>query len=97
METDYWSKPASKVAAVTVINDVVIYPDMPERRESMRNMSDFDNFQNHTDTSLMVYVYNSKVDDYFSESIHKNAQCLEKVDQWISINTWYGVTYSSDF
>jgi hypothetical protein len=108
--TNSWNEPASKVSTLTTVNGRVAatvsnssvlhaahYPLMPNRNESMSEMANFDNFKQHVDTSLVIRVYDSKDDDYFSEPIYKNGACIQKIDQWIHINTWYGVMYSTGF
>ncbi len=95
--TDYWSEPASQVAHITTVNGTAVYPDMPAPYLHMRSMYYFDNFEKHTKTELKVDIELMGERDQFNEPISKNKACLAKRDNVIIVNTWFGITYGSDF
>ena len=74
------------------------YPPMPEYDRSLSNDFHFYNFKFHTDASITVY---SELIDgtstKFSDTITKNTLCINNIDSYAIIKTWYGITYSSDF
>jgi len=97
LEVDYWSEQASEVYTESVINEMPVYPPMPPHDKSFKNDSDFDNFRFHTDTKLTVRGTNSLGDTSFTQHISKAESCLDRLEQFISVDTWYTITYSSDF
>lgn len=92
-QTRYWTKPASKVNKITVVNKPPEYPEMPKRRDEISKSYHFDYFREYTDTSLTVYTDKS----FFEEPISKSDACISKIDNMVNVKTWYGVPYSSDF
>ena len=107
LETDYWSDPASEVyrvsfsngGAPTTSHDMELtgtgnlyYPPMPAPYKDYSRVG-FDGFQQHTKTSLEVYIQGSS----FSEPLSKYPECVDKIDRFARIDTWYGFSYASNF
>lgn len=113
VETDYWSEPASEVFSITTQDGVampsnlksteihhgVYFPPMPPRWDDVKKGSDFDGFKQHTDTGLRVFNtdFGNENQDSFREPISKHTKCLDTIGDFVSIKTWYGSTYSSEF
>lgn len=111
--TEYETELASDVYTTTTINGILThrshnfaidtlysayYPPIPEYDHMLRLDLNFDKFIFHTDAS--VTVYSTLLDGSstkFSDSIDKNPQCIDKRGEMASIDTWYGITYNSDF
>lgn len=74
-------------------------PDMPRHDVSMKSDYDFDNFQFHNDKNLKVSIKSIDTGEYgyFQDPISKTAICIDKLDSHVYIETWYTITYSSDF
>lgn len=73
---------------------------MPERDYSMKNDRHFDNFREHRSSVLTVYTESlgkEKESNDFREPADHNTLCMNKLKKVITVNTWYGITYSSDF
>ena len=96
-EHDYWSEQASEVYTESVINEMPVYPPMPPHDKSFKRDSDFDRFSFHTDSKLTVRGINSLGATSFTQSISKAESCLDRLEEFISVDTWYTITYSSDF
>lgn len=113
METDYWSEPASDVFVALTVNGELQgrqyfetdlrygahYPIMPAHDTRMRSHPDFDNFEYHTNASLKVLVTDKLTNEssVFSEPMSDNSKCINKLGGVITVDNWYGITYSSDF
>jgi len=111
VDTDYWSEPASNTHRITTVNGELassdfegssvsyqaFYPPMPQWDNSMRRHADFDNFKKHTDTNLTVFIKLNEESDYFSNPISDNPKCIGKLNNTIIVDTWYGITYGSEF
>ena len=96
-EYNYYSSPASEVYTITKINEMPEYPPMPDHDTSMGTDFDFDNFQFHTDTNLAVLAKDAGGSTAFSTSISKAKSCIESINHAVIVDTWYTITYSSDF
>ena len=96
-ETDYWSEPASQVWNETVRNVPAVYPPMPPTWTGMSSDPDFDNFQNHTDTSLIITATADPDITTFQEPISKVPDCLIMIGHITQVKTWYSITYGTDF
>ena len=111
-EKDYWSEPASIKHTVITINSElysssqdtnltvmgsVYYPPYPEHDKSLSQEHHFDNFQKHSETNLLVSTDFLGVTDSFSEGVNKMFSCTEKLGSFVVVNTWFGISYSSDF
>lgn len=94
---DYWSEPASNVSSATFVNDAVVYPEMPKHDLSMKSLEYFDRFKKQTNTNLTVFISLMGESDSFTDGIGKNKECIDNRDNVIIVNTWYGITYSSEF
>ena len=97
METDYWSEPASEVYAEDALNEHVVYPPMPKHYKSMASDYDFDSFQFHTDTNLLIRASNTEESTRFNESISQVAGCLNNLNTTVVVKTWWTITYGTDF
>lgn len=112
VETDYWSEAASDVHKTTTVNGdlytsstgnnvtlvgVNYYPPMPQHDTGLSRGAGFDRFKKHTDTKLTISNEGLGKHDSFVEGIGSSAKCLSKLNKFITINTWYGISYSSDF
>ena len=111
-DTDYWSEPASEIFIAvttngefsgaewpTTIQYGAHYPPMPPHNTRMRKSYDFDNFSFKTVADLKVHVTDEMTGESseFSDPISKNPRCVEKLNQFISVKTWYAITYGSEF
>lgn len=96
-DTDYWSEPASEVYSITKVNELPEYPPMPTHDISMKREFDFDNFKFHTDASVKVLASQMKNKTQFSVGINQAGKCIAKVDSVVIVDTWYSITYSSNF
>ncbi len=111
-DTDYWSEAASEVFVVVTTNGELStrglqttiqygahYPPMPPHNTRMRRDMDFDNFSFKTKAELKVHVTDEITGESstFSDPISSNPRCVEKLNQFISVKTWYGITFGSDF
>lgn len=72
-------------------------PPMPPHDVSMKKDFDFDNFQNHRDVTMRVYVERKGEKDYFteSESYHNTCNTMREKQGFITIKTWYGISYGA--
>lgn len=96
-ETDYWSEPASEVYSIKKYNELPEYPPMPEHNTSMKRDFHFDNFQFHTDTKVEVAASSPGDTTMFTVGISKAAHCISKLESDVEVDTWYTITYNSDF
>ena len=96
-ETDSWSESASDVYTETSYNEMPVYPPMPEHDTSFKHETWFDNFRFHTDTNLNVQISNSVNSSNFNENINRAESCIDKLDSYVNVKTWWTITYSSDF
>lgn len=96
-ELDSWSEPASEVYTETVVNDIPVFPPMPEHDISINKESNFDRFRFHTNTKLTIEAYNSEDRKSFTEDIIKAPNCINMIDRTVSVKTWWTITYGSDF
>lgn len=110
-DTDYWSEPASDTYRIITINGELassdfkgssvsyksFYPPMPQWDKSMSSHTDFDSFRKHTDTDLKVLIKLNGESDRFSSPISDNPNCIAKLNGTIIVDTWYGITYDSEF
>lgn len=96
-ETESWSEKASDIYTETSYNEMPVYPPMPEHDTSFEHDTWFDNFKFHTDTNLNVQISNSANSSNFNENINRTESCLEKLDSYVNVKTWWTITYSSDF
>lgn len=107
---DYWSETASKTKVAITVNGELDYsnstttvtnkahfPAMPKAEEKWQRLSDFDKYKYHTDSKLVVSIKRMGLLDSFTEPSHKNPSCLNTMHKVIWINTWYGVSFDSDF
>lgn len=111
IDTDYWSEAASDTYRITTINGELasndfdgssishkaFYPPMPQWDKSMSSHTDFDSFRKHTDTGLSVLININGESDQFSSPISDNPNCIAKLNGTIIVDTWYGITYDSEF
>ena len=112
LPTSYWSEPASEIFIAvttngefsgaewpTTIQYGAHYPPMPPHNTRMRKSYDFDNFSFKTVADLKVHVTDEMTGESseFSDPISKNPRCVEKLNQFISVKTWYAITYGSEF
>lgn len=74
-------------------------PPMPAWDGSMSNDPDFDNFEQRRESKLTVTTHLTveDVSSTFTSSARKNTMCLDKLDNYIQVKTWYGITYDSEF
>jgi len=74
-------------------------PPMPPWDGSMANDYDFDNFEQRRNNELIVTTHLTveDVSSTFTSSARKNPKCIDKLDAYIQVKTWYGITYESDF
>ena len=96
-EINNWSERTSDVYTETVINETPIWPLMPEHDKSFSYESNFDNFRFHTYTKLTIEAFNNIERTVFSDDITKVEGCLNKLDQYVEVKTWWSITYGSDF
>lgn len=96
-DTSYWSEPASEVYSENAINDIVAYPPMPPHNKALANDHDFDNFQFHTDTNLLIRASNTEEKTSFNEAISKAAGCINNINTTVVVKTWWTITYGTDF
>jgi len=110
--TNSWTDAASDVYRTVSINGELIntshefstnerggvfYPPMPAHDVSMSRINHFDNFQRKTDGALTVVTKFLEVQDTFIEPMSKTLSCIEKIDKFIEVKSWYGRSYGSDF
>lgn len=77
----------------------VYWPPMPKHDPSFSRDLDFDNFKYRTDSTLKVYTTFtiSGEPSVFTEPVSRYGKCLNKLQNYIQVKTWYGISYSSDF
>jgi hypothetical protein len=93
----YWTEDASEVYTEAVVNELPVYPPMPPHNKDMKRWSDFDRFNFNTSTKLKVGGFNYESRTEFTESISSVQSCLEKLGTYVDVNTWYTITYGSEF
>lgn len=96
-ELYFWSEPASDVNEEITINEPPYYPEMPSHDKSISQEVNFDNFNFHTYANVYVQAYNDTERTGFSENISEASKCIGKIDSYVSVNDWWGITYSSEF
>lgn len=96
-ELDTWSDAASNVFTETVVNEAPFYPPMPEHDTTIKSEPNFDNFRFHTETKFTVEAYNDNDRTSFDDDITKAPSCISKLGKNVMVNTWWTLTYSSDF
>lgn len=74
-------------------------PPMPHWDGSMASDFNFDSFAKHRENKLIVSTHLTieDVPSTFTSSASKNPACINKLDAYIQVKTWYGITYESDF
>lgn len=115
VDTDFWSEPASEVCEAVTVNGelIAIYgafdpeinghgfysPPMPAWDGSMASDVDFDNFEKHRTSELVVNTTLAieGTGDTFTTSSWKNNSCIDKLENYIQVDTWYSISYSSEF
>jgi len=95
-------KPSSKlitdVYTITKSNHMPMYPIMPKVfNDPIKYSKGFEGFKYHTDTILTINTINDKGAKSFIKDISDAAECLDKINQYMSVKKWYLIEYSIDF
>jgi hypothetical protein len=71
--------------------------EMPPTDRSWSKDYDFDNFKKHNDSSTKVYLDKNGVADFYTTKVSFNKQCNldRKLENFVTIKTWYGNAYGS--
>jgi len=71
-------------------------PPMPWNSKLLKGHVDFDNFSKHTISELRVHNYSEAGGyDSFTQSISKTGKCIDKIQDVITVKTWYTISYST--
>lgn len=96
-EIDSWSDQASDVFTETVVNEIIVYPPMPDHDKTLSREVNFDNFRFHTDKKFTVEAFNVESRTSFDDDISKAGACIKNLDTYVDVKTWWTITYASDF